>query len=140
MNWKYSLEDTARSLGLKKSGSQYSGPCPCCGGNDRFWIKRGKSHDIIATCRQGCTFGTIAKELRALGMVEFSPFESGPRYRQDDIIKAHTIMLLAENMADQGKRFSEDDILSVTVLIPGVPDEVKDGLRNTISLMRNSMC
>jgi len=135
MNWKYSIEDTARSLGLKKSGSQYSGPCPCCGGRDRFWIKRGKQHDIIATCRQGCDFSVLAKELKALGMIEDSPFYT-TRYRQDDITKAHTLMMIAENMAASGHQFSDDDVLAVSSLIGVVPDDVKDGLRHTLNIMR----
>ena len=39
-------------LNLKRSGSEWKGPCPCCGGTDRFFIKSGFGDDLIAHCRQ----------------------------------------------------------------------------------------
>jgi hypothetical protein len=33
-------------VNLKKSGGYYYGPCPVCGGNDRFQIKRTQSGDV----------------------------------------------------------------------------------------------
>lgn len=42
----------AEQLGnLKLSAGEYSGPCPICGGKDRFHVKQGDSQ-VLASCRQ----------------------------------------------------------------------------------------
>ena len=53
-------EDWIDRLGLKHSGGgEYHGPCPACGGKDRFWIAtRGKWAGLY-TCRQECERATI---------------------------------------------------------------------------------
>jgi len=33
------IEWQAEQLGLKRMGREYKGPCPVCGGNDRFHLK-----------------------------------------------------------------------------------------------------
>ena len=49
MNEGLNAQDIARQLGLKKAGREWSGPCPLCGGHDRFHlIDRG------GTPRFGC--------------------------------------------------------------------------------------
>ena len=40
--------EIAKALGLKRSGSEYKGPCPLCGGNDRFHVRQ----DGLFGCRQ----------------------------------------------------------------------------------------
>lgn len=63
-------EAVANALGLKRSGGEWKGPCPQCGGHDRFHIRRGRHHDLILHCRAGCQFGDLAGILRALGVIE----------------------------------------------------------------------
>tara|TARA_Y100001963_G_scaffold109275_1_gene151071 strand:+ start:45 stop:437 length:393 start_codon:yes stop_codon:yes gene_type:complete len=46
-----SAESVAMKFGLKKCGSEWKGPCPKCGGHDRFSVREGKSQAILAHCR-----------------------------------------------------------------------------------------
>lgn len=74
----------ARSLGLKKSGSEYKGPCPnpSCGGTDRFHIQRGRVHPILMYCRHGCDFATLAKEMHNRGLMSESEYDQEEYRRQ----------------------------------------------------------
>ena len=49
----HTLEDWADSLKLKRHGKRYIGPCPLCGGDDRFSITRGDTIPVLVGCR-GC--------------------------------------------------------------------------------------
>ena len=40
----------------KRSGSEWKGPCPRCGGDDRFHLKPGGRVPVLASCRHGCPF------------------------------------------------------------------------------------
>ena len=37
---------------MKKVGAQWCGPCPLCGGEDRFWIEEGREKPVYVGCRQ----------------------------------------------------------------------------------------
>ena len=37
---------------MKRSGHEWHGPCPLCGGVDRFWIKEGRDVEVLVSCRQ----------------------------------------------------------------------------------------
>ena len=52
-NMTHTLEDWADSLKLKRHGKRYIGPCPLCGGDDRFSITRGDTIPVLVGCR-GC--------------------------------------------------------------------------------------
>lgn len=52
---------------LKQSSGEWHGPCPSCGGTDRFWIKEYQGL-VKAHCRQGCTIGEMADEMRHDGV------------------------------------------------------------------------
>jgi hypothetical protein len=68
-------ELTQRGIVLKRQGGELIGPCPVCGGTDRFgvninkqlWNCRGcsKGGDVIALVRHldGCSFGTAVETL-----------------------------------------------------------------------------
>ncbi len=44
----------------KRTGKErYNGPCPRCGGKDRFWVAQG-DRGVITGCNQGCTFEQLA--------------------------------------------------------------------------------
>ena len=49
-------EEWADALGLKRRGSEYVGPCPSCGGNDRFHLRPGRDGGTAIGCR-GCIDG-----------------------------------------------------------------------------------
>lgn len=50
----------ARQFDLRRVGSEYKGPCPICGGKDRFHVKQGKSQ-LLVHCRNGCEFRELAR-------------------------------------------------------------------------------
>lgn len=54
----YNLKQTAKG--------EWHGPCPSCGGVDRFWIKE-RSGEVKAHCRQGCEIGDLSTAMRADG-------------------------------------------------------------------------
>ena len=62
--------------GLKSTGSQIAGPCPNCGGTDRFWVSRREP--FLFGCRQ-CNDGRAI--LEAAGFVRPEPPE--PQTPQD---------------------------------------------------------
>ena len=57
-DWLAALPD------LKKAGGEHHGPCPVCGGTDRFRV-----NDKGAFCRRGCSF----QDLRQAVFGEFDP-------------------------------------------------------------------
>ncbi len=67
---KGDLKTVAFFLDLKRSGAEYKGRCPLCGGTDRFHIKQGRQHDLIVHCRYGCRFKDIASYLKQSGMID----------------------------------------------------------------------
>ena len=59
----------ASSLNLKKQGVDHVGPCPRCGGRDRFAIRAGsKTAEVVLFCRKGCSFTALAV---ALGLNDY---------------------------------------------------------------------
>ncbi len=59
---KYNLKKTTST-----GGGEWHGGCPSCGGTDRFWIKEYQGL-VKAHCRQGCTIGEMADEMRHDGV------------------------------------------------------------------------
>ena len=62
--------DAYRALGLKEKGRRpgggINGACPCCGGEDRFWIGTlPKTGGVAVHCSHGCPFPDL---LDALGL------------------------------------------------------------------------
>ena len=50
------VEDWAARLGLRNRSGEYAGPCPVCGGTDRFHVGRGRGGAARVGCR-GCIDG-----------------------------------------------------------------------------------
>ena len=74
------VQDIVNAAGnLKRVGSQWSGPCPICGGKDRFHVNAepGNSDQVVLGCRQGCTFVDILEKLGLKG----APGAGTPRRR-----------------------------------------------------------
>ena len=69
INFEQHASIWAEKLNLKKVGkSEYSGPCPKCGGTDCFRINSYKGH-IRHHCRKGCDFETRHQKIIALGLI-----------------------------------------------------------------------
>ena len=66
-------EEWAEAAGLKREGRDYVGPCPLCGGTDRFHVKAGRVRAAVVGCR-GCD-GPISEWEKAV----FGDSENGPR-------------------------------------------------------------
>ena len=66
------LDVIATALGLRKSGSEFKGPCPICGGRDRFHIKTGHSQQLLVHCRHGCDWRDLAARLKSFGLARDS--------------------------------------------------------------------
>ena len=49
-------EDRAAAAGLKRAGAQLEGPCPSCGGTDRFHVRLS---DAVFGCRRECEYKAI---------------------------------------------------------------------------------
>jgi hypothetical protein len=102
MNWLGDITSIAQSLGLKKKGSEYKGPCPECGGNDRFHIQKGRTHPIVMHCRHGCDFSTLAKQMRDRGLVAKDDYDRDEylKRKQEEAIalKRWTLRVYEENI------------------------------------------
>ena len=73
MNQKYNIswaEWSPRMINkyhLKKTGkNHYNGPCPQCGGKDRFYISE-QNGALLFNCNQGCEFKQLVQVLRSDG-------------------------------------------------------------------------
>ena len=95
-----SAEAIAESLGLKRHGKNWRGPCPCCGGSARsgkFSLAEGRSGPVWQ-CFAGCSGDAIAAELRDRKLLEprASPRRPPPKYSRDQIELAQLVVLIAE--------------------------------------------
>lgn len=134
--WTKTLADAAGELGLKRMGNEYHGPCPVCGGNDRFWLAKGRSHDILATCRQGCGFGEIAKELISRGLMLRDEDYQRPVYRQEDLDAADFAVVVAESDLRSGRPVQARDRQFIAGLVGRVDQRRKEALMGVLDKMR----
>jgi hypothetical protein len=58
--------------GLKRTGKEFHGPCPNCGGTDRFWIENYNGY-VKHHCRQNCDFKTRDEIIRGDGCAPSLP-------------------------------------------------------------------
>ena len=70
MSWESARLTLGAALNLKGGTQELKGPCPNCGGQDRFWIRPGTKLPTIFGCRAGCEFTDIMKELARRGLVK----------------------------------------------------------------------
>ena len=63
----------ARGIRLKRTGKEYSGPCPLCGGEDRFHVGPGDKQLVVASCRHGHGFEDLVRELFPRGSYSGGP-------------------------------------------------------------------
>jgi len=70
MSWETARSTLGEALNLKGGSKELKGPCPSCGGNDRFWIRPGHTLPFVFGCRAGCDYSRIIKELADRGLVE----------------------------------------------------------------------
>jgi len=69
LHWSEYGPSVAARYNLKKSGpDRYNGPCPNCGGDDRFWIK-SYNGEMKVNCNQCGDFKAIYAEMEASGVI-----------------------------------------------------------------------
>ena len=81
MSWESAKSTLGGALNLKGGSKELKGPCPKCGGHDRFWIRQGSKLPVIFGCRAGCTFNQIIKELADRGLVSDEKLSQQQVYR-----------------------------------------------------------
>lgn len=126
MNWTRDIAGVAEAMGLRRKGAQYSGPCICCGGNDRFHIQKGKMHPIVMHCRHGCSFAELAKKARDMGLVSEDDYDR-EQWRQqkheDSMRNSRFALSVYESAKKRGEKMSYKDKLThrnLKKLIEGV--------------------
>lgn len=67
--WSEWSDRIIQAYNLKRTTArgEYHGPCPCCGGVDRFWISELRG-EVKAHCRQGCNIQDLSKAMIADGV------------------------------------------------------------------------
>lgn len=116
LSWDRDSDHIAHTLGLRKSGAEYKGPCPVCGGTDRFHIKQGRSRDLIMHCRHGCTFAQLMHEFENRGLAEKGEWIR-PKYRQSDLDFCDTLLIVGAGNLETNQSFHADDVLKIANLI-----------------------
>jgi len=74
----HDLDDWLRALFAlgwpgKRSGVEWAGPCPKCGGDDRFHLRAGDKAEVVAGCRHGCRFEDLHAALFPHDLLPESP-------------------------------------------------------------------
>jgi len=132
------LQMVADSLGLRRSGSEYKGPCPICGGHDRFHIKIGQSVDLLVGCRHGCRFSDLARELERRGLVEGDDYKP-QAYRRADLEYCDFLLMVMEGAIAKGEStISESDALVIGRLLSKIDPERAEKLRDARSRLRGN--
>ena len=119
----------ADALGLKRVGSEYKGPCPLCGGTDRFHVRAGASADVLVHCRHGCKYSDLARELERRGVVDRDDYVA-PTHRRDDLELADHMIAVMEGAARRGQKITEGDHRAVTRLMMKVDERRVQRLRD----------
>jgi len=109
----------AERLGLRRAGSEFKGPCPICGGTDRFHVRPGRSAGFLVHCRYGCTFAEIARELESRGLTDRDEYQA-PRYRTADLEYCDHFLLVMDGAIRRGEGISQGDFEAIARLVTKV--------------------
>lgn len=130
-------QSVAEALNLRRSGSEYKGPCPLCGGHDRFHVKAGRSADLLIYCRHGCRFTDIAKHLESRGLVQGDEFVR-PRFSRENVELADHVILVMESAARRGDTIGDSDETKFLRLADLVDDKRAGQLRALIRTLQGN--
>ena len=64
-DWLQALE--TRGWKGRRSGQEWKGPCPRCGGHDRFHVAPGSKVSVVAHCRHDCSFSQLSEAVLGAG-------------------------------------------------------------------------
>jgi len=92
INFKLDAPRWIETLNLKRIGNdEYHGPCPNCGGTDRFWINSYHG-SLRHHCRKQCDFVSRQERLSKLGLIDDSKnIEPEFRNKGKDPLPYHVI-------------------------------------------------
>ena len=77
LSWQEYGPEIIKALDLKQATKgEWHGPCPNCGGTDRFWINEFKG-ELYTHCRQCHDFTAIKDKLRDAGLLPRRQPETG---------------------------------------------------------------
>ena len=65
--WHEWSEPIINEYNMKNFGKEWKGPCPVCGGKDRFWINE-HDNEVKVHCRHGCDHIEIKDVLKSAGL------------------------------------------------------------------------
>jgi len=88
-------EITRRGIKLRKQGAELVGPCPCCGGRDRFAINTRKQVFLCRRCRAGGDVIALVRHLDGCTFLEAVAILNGDQPR----IQANPIAVTARTQS-----------------------------------------
>lgn len=133
-----SVQELAKSLGLKKAGGEYKGACPICGGDDRFHIKESRDANLLVYCRRGCDYSQIMRELENRCLVEKTAYKA-PRYRYQDLDFADSLVTVVAGNLEKKFKFYANDIQTIATLIPRVDPERQELLKAALRRVKEQV-
>lgn len=132
----HSSQSIAEALGLRRSGSEFKGPCPVCGGDDRFHVKTGRDRDVLFYCRHGCKYSTILSELEQRGIIERG-IRTRPQYKKSDLDFAdHLAVIMQSQVLQQKRGIKDSDDEMIRALMLRVDPERAELLRSLRDKLR----
>lgn len=132
MNFTQDLANLANALNLKKNGIEYHGACPLCGGKDRFWLKPGRTKDIVMSCRRGCQFKDLAKFMYDNGYATRDTDYKKQVTRKDDNEYCDMFIKIARGAVWGNYALSRDDKIKVNYLMMVVDNDRRKALLDLI--------
>ena len=113
MSWEIAKSMLGEALNLKGGSSELKGPCPNCGGEDRFWIRQGHKYPVLFGCRAGCDYPTIIKSLANRGLVahELWSIDKIDTYKRESPVPYHLVLwsnIVLDIVAAEGCSDEED--------------------------------
>ena len=96
----------SRMPGMRRFGKEWKGPCPCCGGDDRFVMFQGREDNLGLWCRQ-CGGGRhLYEKLESLGYIPVNEFKKpikkplDRRVNSSDVTYAHAVVSAIQKAID----------------------------------------
>jgi hypothetical protein len=132
------IEHIAQTLGLKKYGNEYKGPCPICGGDDRFHVKKGQRTDLIFLCRHGCRFSDIMRHLEESGLVPKTEYLR-PQYLQSDLDHCDALIMVCKGNMEKSFEFHASDMLALSRMVSKVDPNRQKQLHELMDRMRGCL-
>jgi phage/plasmid primase-like uncharacterized protein len=101
-----------RGYQLKRKGSQLEGPCPVCGGTDRFFVTPKKNVWGCRHCEKGGDVISLVQHVEGINFIDAVEMLSGERLRNVDADKIRRMTAEAERkraaQEEADRRYAEE--------------------------------